>query len=796
MRIDPTIQSLCVSIGLILALVGCGGSEGGGPAPGNFAAHCSDGVRNFQETDVDCGGVCGGCGSDATCWIDGDCVSAACGEAATCVVATCANGQQDGGEDGVDCGLSCGACLDEGCGDDTDCATGYCAGGRCAVPTCADGVANGRESDLDCGGGDCVACGTGGVCVVDPQCATEICTDGICRDPSCTDGRLNQDETAVDCGGICPGCSVGQVCGGDPDCASLRCDGGFCGCTDERFVGAACDQCADARFMPPSCNNCADPRFTGDACDQCANPRLTGSECGECVDPRFTGAECTACADPQFGGAECSQCVPGTHLCGNRCEPDDAVETCGTSCSPCPTPENGVASCNGTSCEVACASGYHGCGIACVSDTSLDSCGTGCEPCTPPPNATSTCDGQACGFYCDNGTHLCDGLCVDRASPTACGPDCSICAGPASGNGLAVCDPSESCRVACNPGAIGLLCEPPSANPALTWSAYSTVLAARRLTDGRTIVVSQGTQTYGIYTRAADSDSWTEFRGPELPANSPKRAAIDANGRIAVVYLAGSPGPLNVDLVVGEDVTTLVPPSIPGSAFTSLSHGFIENVFFGRDGRLHVIGANGTPGHARWRASTGWETVALPIDGLPYGIRDFHALADGTFAALLPPTDDVPGVRLLSWSFGSAVTTSHVGVNTPTVSLSMDDQGNAHVLALAPVPSEGPQTLELYTRPNDSNTWTATTVGTGSNLTLFGVELASDGWSQAVVRGVLDQGGDGLWHLQRADGVWSWTALSTEATTGTNSYRGFFYLDDTGRPLVLNGGNVYETETP
>ena len=65
---------------------------------------CTDGIRNQDETGVDCGGVCNAC-------------------------PTCSDGIQNGEEVGVDCGGACDAC-----------------------PTCDDGIQNGDETGIDCGG--------------------------------------------------------------------------------------------------------------------------------------------------------------------------------------------------------------------------------------------------------------------------------------------------------------------------------------------------------------------------------------------------------------------------------------------------------------------------------------------------------------------------------------------------------------------------------------------------------------------------------------------------------------------
>jgi len=72
---------------------------------------CTDGVRNGDETGIDCGGDCDPC-------------------------PTCMDGIQNQDETGVDCGGICDPC-----------------------PTCDDGVQNGDETGVDCGGScdPCVA---------------------------------------------------------------------------------------------------------------------------------------------------------------------------------------------------------------------------------------------------------------------------------------------------------------------------------------------------------------------------------------------------------------------------------------------------------------------------------------------------------------------------------------------------------------------------------------------------------------------------------------------------------------
>lgn len=74
------------------------------------------------------------------------------------VACGCANGVRDGDETDVDCGGACATCTDgAGCAIGDDCESGVCASAVCQAPTCSDGVRNGGETGVDCGGA-CAAC--------------------------------------------------------------------------------------------------------------------------------------------------------------------------------------------------------------------------------------------------------------------------------------------------------------------------------------------------------------------------------------------------------------------------------------------------------------------------------------------------------------------------------------------------------------------------------------------------------------------------------------------------------------
>jgi hypothetical protein len=105
---------------------------------------CDDGVRNGLESDVDCGGPdCPACTAGDSCNAPGDCASFVCQGSSnpSCQPATCSDGVKNADETDVDCGGStCRECgLGDGCMMDEDCTTGICDGGPngpfCAVCT-------------------------------------------------------------------------------------------------------------------------------------------------------------------------------------------------------------------------------------------------------------------------------------------------------------------------------------------------------------------------------------------------------------------------------------------------------------------------------------------------------------------------------------------------------------------------------------------------------------------------------------------------------------------------------------
>jgi Sulfatase-modifying factor enzyme 1 len=149
------------------------GSSGAPPAP----PAPTDGVKNGDETDIDCGGG---------------------GNAPRC-------------EDG------------KGCGAASDCVSQVCKDARCQAPRGDDGVKNGDESDVDCGGtnADTPRCAAGKSCKAHGDCTSDGCGyDGKCALARSCAGHFGGDT-----------CGSGEV--GEPDAQHESC------CASAPISGAA-----------------------------------------------------------------------------------------------------------------------------------------------------------------------------------------------------------------------------------------------------------------------------------------------------------------------------------------------------------------------------------------------------------------------------------------------------------------------------------------------------------------------------------------------------------------------------
>lgn len=155
------------------------------------------------------------------------CPNGACDGLGHC--ATCDDGIRDGNETDVDCGgPNCAGCDGELCGGDpTDCQSGHCVDGVCCTTACDKKCDACEVSFTGAPSGMCapVLLGKqhGSSCVELGGCGLQ----NLC---ACEDGAKNQDETSVDCGGMCAaGCGGGTPCNEDLDCKSGSCNNKVCG---------------------------------------------------------------------------------------------------------------------------------------------------------------------------------------------------------------------------------------------------------------------------------------------------------------------------------------------------------------------------------------------------------------------------------------------------------------------------------------------------------------------------------------------------------------------------------------
>jgi hypothetical protein len=144
---------------------------------------CTDGIKNGSETDVDCGGgSCPPCANGKMCGINADCESNRC-LSGFCVDAgpTCTDGIKNGNETDIDCGGICPKCANgKMCGIDADCDSGNCVGGICTICPSGQAPCGNVCIDVTNDPSNCGACGI--VCpgymkpFTNVSCQQSICT--------------------------------------------------------------------------------------------------------------------------------------------------------------------------------------------------------------------------------------------------------------------------------------------------------------------------------------------------------------------------------------------------------------------------------------------------------------------------------------------------------------------------------------------------------------------------------------------------------------------------------------------
>ncbi|MBL0025187.1 MAG: T9SS type A sorting domain-containing protein [Saprospiraceae bacterium] len=227
---------------------------------------CSDGIKNGDETGIDCGGSCDPCPSCSDRIKNGDETGIDCG--GSCLpCATCTDGIKNGNETGIDCGGSCAPC--QSCvnisveikTDQYPTETSwniknsagvvvansskytlpftlnthtYCLPVDCYTFTINDVYADGILAP----GYFKVSDGTR-VLVSNSAFTTSKSVNfclGNAIPPTCTDGIKNGLETGIDCGGICdpcPTCTDGKKNGNE---TGVDCGGSCISCIQGAYV--------------------------------------------------------------------------------------------------------------------------------------------------------------------------------------------------------------------------------------------------------------------------------------------------------------------------------------------------------------------------------------------------------------------------------------------------------------------------------------------------------------------------------------------------------------------------------
>ncbi len=245
----------------------------------------------------------------------GACLSmAACGESNSSSE-TCTDGVKNQNETGIDCGGICSKCPDgQGCLVDSDCSSENCTAGTCAsssAPSCSDNVQNQDETDIDCGGQKCPGCVEGKHCGTDTDCQQGqqlSCADGICTSQCVADCSGKCGGVSDGCDGTCDTCPSGQWC----DAQSCKV------CNSDSHCGESCTDCT-SQDSNRACVNAVCGCVLSSDCKEsevCRNGTcLELIECsapGECPEGNWCDIDagiCVHCDSDNHCGQSCTDCT-------------------------------------------------------------------------------------------------------------------------------------------------------------------------------------------------------------------------------------------------------------------------------------------------------------------------------------------------------------------------------------------------------------------------------------------------------------------------------------------------------
>ena len=190
-----------------------GGPDGG---DGGGTPTCTDGIKNSDETGVDCGGHCGQCGPGKQCLVNADCTFACLANN------TCAD---------------CNAATD--CpGAESECEHRTCTAGVCGSMRETAGTVLTVQTTGDCKRRVCTTTGTvtqanDDTDVPDDRnpCTNDVCTTGTASHTMMPAGSNCGGANTCNATGQCVGCAVATDCpGSDTSCRTRTCTaGGVCG---------------------------------------------------------------------------------------------------------------------------------------------------------------------------------------------------------------------------------------------------------------------------------------------------------------------------------------------------------------------------------------------------------------------------------------------------------------------------------------------------------------------------------------------------------------------------------------
>jgi hypothetical protein len=308
----------------VLALLGWAacGSGGGGyyrgggldmatGAPGT----CNDGIKNQNESDVDCGGKCSGCADGQHCNQASDCKSMKCtGGVCGGGVAPCNNGLVMCSGACVDLtadSANCGAC-GKACGGVDACMNGVC------TTMCQNGtvLCNGVCVDTGSDAGNCGVCGR--ACAIG-----QLCQGGVCM-ASCGGGQMmcngncvNTSSDPANCGGCGIACQNGQ------NCVNSACAGGGANTGDPCTKNADCAGTKAVCIIKDAMGNVWPGGYCTSVCNPLKNDPNDGSNVacpggmGTCQGNGATGS-CGLLCTNMNGAAPCTR---QGYACFQICEP-------------------------------------------------------------------------------------------------------------------------------------------------------------------------------------------------------------------------------------------------------------------------------------------------------------------------------------------------------------------------------------------------------------------------------------------------------------------------------------------